>query len=294
MISHEQTLFYALGANLAFAFACLIFTEYSRKVSTLWMNAFKATVAFSAFGLAALVGSGFSPIEWPAFTSLFVSGFIGLGIGDLFLLRAFSIIGAGRTLVLFAFQPLILGTFSFYLFDQAIDYEKFWGLLFFLACLFIFSFEAKKTTGHWEIKGLAWALIAVSFDAMGVLMTRWAFDQTPEMNSNSANFYRTIGCLFAFFLISRFYRPLELWGKFKTWPIKVKSLILTGCLCGTYLSLLLYLTALKSGHLATVSGIAITSPLFATLFESIWHKRWPTKYLWAALCSFVIGFYIVL
>ncbi len=287
-------MFYALGANLSFAFACLIFTEYSRKVSSLWMNAFKATVAFCAFGLAALLGGGLSSIGTPAFFSLFASGFLGLAIGDLFLLKAFSIIGASRTLVLFAFQPLILGTFSFYIFNQAIDLQKFWGLLFFLACLFIFSLEAKKTKGTWEFKGLLWALAGVTLDAIGVLMTRWSFDRTPEMNSISANFYRTIGCIVAFFLISKFYRPLELWHKFRDWSPKIKLLILSGCVFGTFLSLLLYLKALQFGHLATVSGIAITSPLFATLFESIWEKRWPTKYLWAALVSFSIGFYIVL
>jgi drug/metabolite transporter (DMT)-like permease len=63
--------------------------------------------------------------------------------------------------------------------------------------------------------------------------------------------------------------------------------------CGTLISLSLYLFAIKTGHLATISGIAITSPLFATLLECVIEKKWPSRYLWAALASFVVGFWIV-
>lgn len=124
-------------------------------------------------------------------------------------------------------------------------------------------------------------------------MTRWAFEESPEMTIASANVYRGFGCLIIFFFIGRFIRPIRLKERFLILSKRRRMLVVLGSLLGTFLSLLLYLTALKSGHLATISGIAITSPLFATFFESLWERKMPTPYLWAALLSFVIGFWIV-
>jgi len=225
---------------------------------------------------------------------LILSGLLGLAIGDVFLFKAYSIIGPGRTLMLFGFQPLILGSIAFVLFDQAVDTNRFWGIFFFVSCLFIFSLEARRQRGHWEWRGLIYALVGVLFDASGVLLTRTAFEMTPELSSLEANLYRFAGALLGFAIIARFVRPIRLVERFMSETPRRRALVVLACICGTLVSLALYLAALKSGHLATLSGIAITAPLFATFLECIVRRKWPSAYLWLALLSFTLGFWIIL
>jgi drug/metabolite transporter (DMT)-like permease len=289
----EAPLIYALGANLFFSSASLVFTDFSRKHSSLWMNAFKASLAFMVLLLIVPIFGTFHAVSATSLAFLLISGLLGLAIGDICLFQAYSLIGAGRTLMLFGFQPLILGSMAFVLFDQSLDAHRFWGIFFFVSCLVIFSLEARRMRGHWEWTGLLWALVGVLFDSAGVLLTRAAFENTPQLTSLEANFYRFGGAVLGFLFIAKFLNPVHLIAKFRSETLRRRALVVVASLCGTLLSLGLYLHALQTGHLATLSGIAITSPLFATLLECLIERRWPSKYLWAALASFATGFWIV-
>ena len=123
--------FLALGANLAFSSASIVYAKYSVLRSPMWMNATKASIAFGALTLLILV---FPPetINLPAIANFALSGFIGLNIGDLFLLRAFVQLGPGRTLMLFGFHPLILGSLSWLLFGEQIAAYKLISVVFFI------------------------------------------------------------------------------------------------------------------------------------------------------------------
>jgi drug/metabolite transporter (DMT)-like permease len=294
MTGAELTILYALGANLFFSSASILFADYSRKVSSLWMNAFKASIAFIFFLISVPLFSGFNPIEFSSLGLLLLSGLLGLTIGDFFLFKAYASIGAGRTLMLYGFEPIMLGSVGFLVFSQTLDLYRFWGILFFMLCLLIFSLEARKTRGSWEIKGLLCALTGVFFDACGIVLTRLAFDQSPAISSFEANLYRFSGAVLGFIFIARFIRPIHLVRDFLKWAPSRRAMLVIASLCGTYVSLLLYLRAVQTGHLATISGIAITSPLFATLLECFIQRKWPSKYLWAALAAFACGFFIVL
>jgi drug/metabolite transporter (DMT)-like permease len=294
MTNTEITVLLALGANIFFSSATLIFTDFSRKVSALWVNTLKAIVGFLLFGATTLIFSGFNPISTESLILFFCSGAMGLGIGDLFLFSAFRSIGPGRTLIFYGMEPILLGVAAYLLLGQSLDLQKFWGIFFFLICFFIFSFESRKTKGSWEFRGLLMASAGVLCDSLGVLLTRLAFEKSPALQSFEGNFYRFASALITFYLLARFWHPIHLFDNFKGLSIKQRLWILLGCFMGTYISLLFYLRAIQTGHLATVSGIAITSPLFATLLECVISKKWPTRYMWAALASFVVGFFIVL
>jgi len=284
---------YALASNIFFSAASLVFAEFSRKHSSMWMNAFKASLGFSVLLLVLPFLGQLHALPSVALACLMLSGLLGLCIGDVFLFNAYRVIGAGRTLMLFGIHPLILGTMAYFLFGQAVDTHRFLGIFFFVACLLIFSFEARKSKGHWEWNGLIWALVGVLFDCSGVLLTRFAFDQSPGITSLEANFYRFSGALIGFLFVSWFVRPIRLFEGFRSETPKRRGLVIIASVCGTLVSLALYLAAIQQGHLATISGIAITAPLFATLLECAIAKKWPSGYLWAALVSFTIGFWIV-
>ena len=152
----ETAYIYALGANLSFAIGVQFFTHYARNLSSVWVNCFKAIIAAVLFLVTIYTVGGFSPIKYQYLLLFCFSGFLGLGLGDIFLIKSFSLMGPGRTMVLFSFQPLIIGILSYFLFSQTIDTKKFFAILFFIICVFIFSLETYKTKGHWHLKEMRW------------------------------------------------------------------------------------------------------------------------------------------
>jgi drug/metabolite transporter (DMT)-like permease len=284
---------YALSANLFFALGSIFFTHYARKFSSLWMNTYKAIVAMTCFLLMILLTTGFHEISLINVSIFFISGFISLGIGDIFLIQALSLIGPGRTLLLFGFHPLVVGGISYFAFGQNVETSKLYGIVFFILCLITFSYESFKKSGHWEVKGLLFALSGMLLDAIGVTITRHAFDMNASISSFEGNFYRCIGAICAYMIIRQYY-PIEFRVRFKSLTSKSKLMVTIGALSGTFISLSFYLEAVKTAHLASISAIAITSVIFSSLFEAIWEKKWPSKYLYIAFVFFAFGMYFIL
>jgi drug/metabolite transporter (DMT)-like permease len=69
--------------------------------------------------------------------------------------------------------------------------------------------------------------------------------------------------------------------------------MLLACIFGTFLSLTFYLSALKTAHIATLTAISITSPVWVSLIEHVHLKSWPSRYLWSAFALFLVGFVLM-
>jgi drug/metabolite transporter (DMT)-like permease len=288
------SLFLALGANLAFSTASLFYATYSEKFSAEWVNYFKAIIATLGFAIMVLLFGFYGDAKTQSYILLTISGVCGLFIGDIFLLKAMASIGAGRTLMLFGFSPLILGVSAYYLFDQSFDPQKLIAILCLVGCLWSFAVEGLKTKGHWEIKGLSYAMIGVLLDNAGVLMTRQSFEISPDMSAFQANLVRAFATVIGFSIMAVVpifkFQPQKFWQKMN----RRETVILTAIsFLGTCVSLGFYLTAIKIGHLATVSAVAVTSPLFATLLEILTGKKKANRYLVAGLFFFIVGFLIL-
>jgi DME family drug/metabolite transporter len=281
----------ALASAACFSSASLIFAEVSRRVSSLWMNAIKAAVAWVFFGLA--VGwLGWADIDAKVGLALLASGVLGLAVGDIFLLTAYARMGAARTLILFGFQPLFIGVAAHFLFGQEITWLRGLAVVFFLACLFVFSLERFRQDGRWEIYGLVAALVGVLFDNCGVLLTRWSFEQVTELNAFQANWIRCSGALI-FFLLFGSVAKIELVKGWQQLQPKMRWLALFSSFLGTFMSLVLYLTAVKIGHLASLAALGLAGPLISSGLECAYNRKWPSRYLLVALFFFLCGFGIL-
>jgi drug/metabolite transporter (DMT)-like permease len=259
----------------------------------MWMNAFKAVVATLCFFIALLVSKDFS--HWPDPKSLmafFISGLVGLNIGDVYLMKAFTRIGPARTLIIFSFQPIILGFFAYVLFAQELELNKMIAIGFMIACVFTMAYEKFKQEGHWELLGPLYAVLGVLFDSCGILLTRYAFNSDPQVTTTEGNFYRCIGAITGFVIMSQM-KPFRLVSTFKSFSKKSKMIVALAALLGTFISLSLYLNAVRYGALAAVSAIVGTGPIFAALFEAIANRKWPSKYLCLALALFGVGFHLL-
>ncbi len=275
----------ALSSVLTFSTAAIGFTYFSQKVSALWMNIFKALVSliFSVPVIFYLRGSLSISLEehWP----FLISGIIGLNIADWMILSAYKIMGPARTLVLYGFQPFIVGGFSYFFWDEQIYALQFLAILFFVICLFLFSYERFKMRGQWEVQGLVLAFAGVILDSIGIILTRYGFNENPALNGFDAQYIRTLAAVISFAIYYPFIPVNFLKGLLRL-SHKEKLVATVASFSGTFLSLVLYLQALKHGKLATVTSIVLTDPVMSTFFECLWLRIWPSRYLWLALLSF--------
>jgi drug/metabolite transporter (DMT)-like permease len=286
---------FALCSNLAFSIATIYYTQFTRRLSAEWVNFFKAFVAFICFFIVCLIGNVWTPIPGSSFLLLVASGFLGLFIGDIFLLKAFAHLGPARVLMLLAFQPLILAGASYYLFGQSTDPQKFLAIFFLIGCVYVFALESYKKSGKWELTGILLAFGGILLDASGILLTRSAFAQSQDLSPFLANLIRcgtTILAFLAWRMIPKTSSPIPtLFPKFSR-PDLLK--IVFASILGTFVSLSLYIFAVRDGHLSSITAVSGTAPILAGLLESIMGKRKWSPYLLVGTALFVLGFIIII
>jgi drug/metabolite transporter (DMT)-like permease len=282
----------AIGANLAYSSASLIYSIYAKRFSSVWINQIKVFTAFIAFLIAMTLSQQFVAITSASFILLLLSGLVGLCLGDIFIFKAFTTLGAGRSLVLYSFQPLILGIYGYFFLAQFFHTQHVVAFLCMMICVFIFMLERNKSVGHWDLKSFLWAFSGICLDALGIVLTRTAYEHDPDLQTFQVNVIRCLGALIGFLLINpksyqRLYQDLT------QIALKEKTVILSASFIGCFLSLTLYLAALKHAHVGMLTSIAITGPVWVSLLECVYYKKLPGKYLLGAFSFFTVGFYLM-
>lgn len=282
----------AIGANLTYSTASMIFSVYAKRFSSMWINQVKVFTAFIAFLVAMLFTRDMVSVSPTVLSLLVLSGFMGLCLGDIFLFRAFTTLGPARSLVLYSFQPLMLGIYGYFFLNQMFTMNQTLAVICMMICIFIFMLERNKTTGTWDLRSFIWAFLGITLDAIGVMLTREGFELNPGLETFQVNVIRCAGALFGFFLIS----PKSYLTVAKDVVALRKreiSLLIGAAFCGCFLSLTLYLAALKYAHVGTLTAIAITGPVWVSMLECLYHKRLPNLYLLGAFAFFLTGFYLM-
>lgn len=289
----DSSLVYVLISTTLFGCASVFFSEFSQKRGAIWMNAFKAHVAWISFLFAFVITSGgFPQTTLNAFVLLFLSGFIGLNLGDNLLLEAFRRMGAARTLMIFSFQPILIALLAYLFFAEEIPLHRLPAIGILVACVFIVSFEKYRREGRWEFIAPLLALGGVGLDAFGIIMTRLAFMRSPELGTFEANFYRCSGAVVGFWIFWKFFR-FRLWEGLKSLAPVDRTKLILASVAGTFISLSLYLKAIDEGTLGLVTAIAGCVPIFSAVFECFYFKQRPSPYLLAALSLFLVGLWIL-
>ncbi len=117
----------AIGASISWTYACFIWRAKTYSFKPLDINLIKNLIAFLFF-IPALAFFD-STIETKFIFILFLSGIIGIAIGDTFYLKSLNIIGTRKTLSIEALSPL-LASFSGNLFiNENLSIKAWMGIL---------------------------------------------------------------------------------------------------------------------------------------------------------------------
>ncbi len=283
----------AIGANLTYSSAGMIYAIYARRFSSIWINQFKVAVILLTFLVAMLVSGQTVAVSATSIGFLLLSGFAGLCFGDVFLVRAFVTLGAARSLVLYSFQPLMLGLYAYCFLGQLFSLNQTLAVVCMMICVFIFMLERNRLTGSWDLRSFTWAFLGISLDAFGTMLTRSAYELDPGLQTFQVNFIRCVGAFAGFVMLS----PRSYLTQLKEVSAMRKreiTLLLGAALSGGFLSLAFYLAALKYAHIGTLTAISITGPIWVSLMECIYFKKLPNYFLLVAFAFFLTGFYLMM
>lgn len=290
--SSQVPYLFGIGANLCFGTASIVFSRFTKSHSPRWMNQLKVFVAFFCFCLAFFLTESFCALPLKGVLYLGLSGFLGLFLGDLFLFHAFSKLGAARTLVLYSCQPFLLGIYGFLALGQTLSGTQATAIVCMILCVLTFVHERKRKTGSIDIVYFLYAFLGIFFDAIGVMFSREAFDMDAGLGSFQANAMRALGGMIGFFFLS----PKSYQGLIQDLSrlrSQDRNLALGASFLGTFVSLSLYLQALKSAHVATLTAISITSPLWVSIIDHVRERVLPNHHLVLAFVLFVTGFFLL-
>lgn len=257
----------------------------------------KNTTALVAFCVASFVsvlwGENLRGLSGLPSLCFFSSGLLGLGIGDYFLFRGFQRIGSARTLLIFSFSPVFLTIEGFLLFHQPLNIGQAVAIFLMMACVWTISFEKFRSEGHWEWTGILFAFLGVMLDNAGVVLSRQGFDLSPGTTAFTANVIRAFGSVLPLWIWAHFARE-KVFRRFGLLPVKDRALVVFSAFMGSFLSLSLWLTALKIGELGGLAGVGSFNPIAASLWEWMLLRRRPSAYLIVALSLFLLGFFVLL
>jgi drug/metabolite transporter (DMT)-like permease len=256
----------ALLAAGLWAVASLVYGHLGQRIPPLQLNLLKGIIAIALLTITIFVRREFFPIlTIVPLSLLFLSGIIGIGLGDLAFLAAINSFGARRTLLMGTLAPPMTAIIAQIFLQEKLNVNAWCGILLtIMGVAWVVTERLPDTSSNsstqlWQ--GIGFGLLAAIANAIGGVLSRAALSNT-SISPLWASLFRLIaGVLILLPLVWLSWRR----GRIILSELQSTRVILATCFaafCGTYLGIWLQQTAIKF----TPAGIALTllqtSPLF--------------------------------
>lgn len=266
--------FFALFTAISWTFSSLTFGKISKEYDTQVANFLRVTIGTIMVGFVCLFGSRhlFLPtdVTWENLKIISLSGFIGMFLGDLFLFKAYNMIGARVTMLIMALSPIIVSIIDFLFLGVTLFPIQIFAIL--ITCLgiilVIFKTEDKKISLGFSVKGLLYAFLATLGQSLGVILTKLGSTTYDSLATSQIR----LGVAIFFFGALVLYE-----GKSKeTIKMITSKKALSLLLIGTFFSVFgiaALIEAFKSANASIASTISSTSPIIMIPCSILFYKE---------------------
>ena len=266
--------FFALFTAISWTFSSLTFGKISKKYDTQVANFLRVTIGTIMVGFVCLFGSRhlFLPtdVTWENLKIISLSGFIGMFLGDLFLFKAYNMIGARVTMLIMALSPIIVSIIDFLFLGVTLYPIQIFAIL--ITCLgiilVIFKTEDKKISLGFSVKGLLYAFLATLGQSLGVILTKLGSTTYDSLATSQIR----LGVAIFFFGALVLYE-----GKAReTIKMITSKKALSLLLIGTFFSVFgiaALIEAFKSANASIASTISSTSPIIMIPCSILFYKE---------------------
>lgn len=198
---------------------------------------------------------------------LLLSGIVGFALGDLFLFKAFVMIGARISILIMSLAPPVAALLGWLILDETLSPEQFWGMLITLSGISLVVIQKKKTKNKNELKkhknlkypiiGILLALGGAVGQGTGLVLSKLGM---KDYNAFAASEIRIIAGIIGLGIIISFSKG---WKKVVSPLRKTKeiSLITLAAFIGSFLGVTFSLLAIKHTNTGVASTIMAIQPI---------------------------------
>jgi drug/metabolite transporter (DMT)-like permease len=266
----------ALSAALLWALASFLYAGLGKRMSPLWLNLTKSTVAVGLILLTLLLRQDSSPqINLLSFGLLFLSGAIGIGFGDSVFFASLAYLGARRALLLEAIAPPLSACLAALFLEETLKLTAWIGIFLTVGGVAWVVAEripaspgAEAESGNPNLlrRGLLFGLLAALAQATGAVLSRSALVTTAVSPLWSSLIRLVAGALALGLWLLVSPTPAQIGhSSHPLRPLGSRSFLvplLVAAFTGTYLGIWLQQTALKYTATGIAQALIATSPLF--------------------------------
>ena len=233
----------ALGAASSWTYACYLWRKQTKYLSPVQINITKNIIAFIIFFPVILTFDFESSIK--DILILFVSGIIGISVGDTFYIISLKKLGTRRTLTVEALSPIIATLFGSIFLKEILSFKVWAGIFivsFSLLCVaFQKTINTQNITSNKDRKeGFMFAVLSVLCAVIAAALSRFVFINS-DLNPFQTTEIRLLGSIFALLpLLSK-----RLTHSVTNIPLNNKLSLLLATFLGTNIGILLQQNVFK-------------------------------------------------
>lgn len=275
--------------TLFFTFSVLCFEEAGRRIGSLTVNLLRLVLALVFMSLFAWIYRGrllpldIGPAGWIWLT---LSGGIGFVVGDLFLFKAFVMIGGRISMLVYSLAPIFTSVFGYIFLSECLKPVQIAGIVLALggvATVILTKPEnGKRLSFAFPFRGILFAFIGMLGQAGGFILSKAGMAGTDAVGANQIRLLAgTAGFVLVFFVLKR-------WGRIKTAFRNKKGILFMslGAVFGPSIGVTFSLVAVANTNTGIASAIIATVPvllIFPSIF--IYREKIVLKEIFGALVA---------
>ena len=260
-------IFAAFGATLSWTYACSIWRTQTFIYKPIEINFLKNVIAFIIFSPVILFFN--YSTDYKYYLILFLSGVIGIGLGDTFYLKSLNLIGTRKTLSIEALSPLIAAITGTLFIDDQLNINAWMGIVIVTGALikiirkksYLLNKDSKLVINNNSLDKYLYALLSVFCAVIAALLSRFVLlesDLTPIFTTEM----RLLGSIIFLCSITK----MKLKFFINNFDSKEKNQFLISVLMGTNIGIFLQQIVFQSLPLGIGWTLLSTSPIISLLF----------------------------
>lgn len=252
----------ALSAALLWAISSVVYSRLGLRIPPLQLNLYKGLIAIAMIFITLVIQrETFTDLSAITFGLLFLSGVIGIGLGDTAYFAALNSLGARRTLLLETASPPMGALLALIFIGEALTTSAWYGILItILGIAWVISERNSLDRVSISRQGIIWGISAAIAQATGAVISRYALTQS-EITPLASTLIRLIGG--TVIVLGLILTPATKQTAIK-WQLSWRSfsIIAIAAFGSTYLGIWLQQTSLKFAPTGIAQTLLATSPLF--------------------------------
>ncbi len=257
---------YAIIAAILWAVFSSMLETIARSIPPKELNIFKGAMACVLMvATSLLLRENFHDLPWSDVWILFLSGIVGIGLGDTAYYAGLSYIGSRRSLLLFALAPPMAALIAWIFLGESLNLLAWAGILITISGVaWVISERTPQDTIHHDPKlmrkGIILGVLASLGQATGLVLSRAGMSDGMVTSLQGAALRLIAGILFTliWLLVSR--QPMGKWQHTTDSKRIWITLVITAI--GTYISLWLQQLAIQGAPAGITQTLLSTSPIF--------------------------------